>query len=237
MTTFEEKYQQIVQSNKNEVLSLLEMMHALGPAFHAFHKLCKDNDVKPLKKKKGQYSGDKRSLSAYNLFTQDIQKDEKLKDKKFNERSKLIGQMWKDLKVKNSEEYKKYQDKAKVLKDTKNAEAKQVEKPVEAPVPVVAPVVVEAPVAPAPAKKNSKKAVAPAVVPEPVVAPAVVAPVAPAVVAKPIKGAKAKPVVVKPIVVKKGGKGKKKDVSDEEDVDESEDDEDVFKESDCDSDE
>jgi len=139
MSSFEENYDTIIQNNKNELLGLLNQMHALGPAFQAFHKICKDNNVKPLRKKKGQYNANKRQLSAYNIFTQEVQNDKKLKDKPFQERSKLIGEMWKNVKE-NEKEHQKYKDLAASRVKELNAEvpvadlALVVEVPVEVPV-------------------------------------------------------------------------------------------------------
>lgn len=116
MSSFEDNYDAIVKNNKNEVLGIFNQLHALGPAFQAFHQLTKSHKIKPLRKRKGQYNPNKRHLSAYNIFTQEVQNDVQLKDKPFEQRSKLIGDMWKKVKA-NKKEHQKYIDKANVKKE------------------------------------------------------------------------------------------------------------------------
>lgn len=123
MSSFEENYDTIVGNNKNELLGLLNQMHALGPAFQAFHQICKQHKIKPLRKRKGQYNANKRNLSAYNIFTQEVQNNNKLKDKNFQERSKLIGAMWKKVKADDTE-HQKYKDMAD---DRKKVDAEEEE--------------------------------------------------------------------------------------------------------------
>lgn len=137
MSSFEDNYDVIVENNKNELLGLMNQMHALGPAFQAFHQICKQHKIKPLRKRKGQYNPNKRHLSAYNIFTQEVQNDKKLKDKNFQERSKLIGAMWKKIKG-NNDEHQKYKDMAESRKkELQNDEADAPDEPVDAPAPAV----------------------------------------------------------------------------------------------------
>lgn len=131
MSSFEDNFDTIVQNNRSELLGVLHQMHALGPAFQAFHKICKDNKIKPLRKRKGQYNPNKRNLSAYNIFTQEVQNDKKLKDKTFQERSKLIGAMWKKVKT-NDKEHQKYKDMAADRKKDAVVEVEDQPEPVKA---------------------------------------------------------------------------------------------------------
>jgi hypothetical protein len=152
MSSFEDNYDAITENNKNELLGLMNQMHALGPAFQAFHQICKQHKIKPLRKRKGQYNPNKRHLSAYNIFTQDVQKDKKLDNKTFKERSKLIGAMWKKTKA-NEKEHKKYKDMAKERKK----ESQKENHPIDAPAAVIAePVKAKAGKAKAPAKGKAK---------------------------------------------------------------------------------
>lgn len=121
MSSFEDNYDAIVENNKNEIVGLLTQMHALGPAFQAFHQICKSHKIKPLRKRKGQYNPNKRALSAYNIFTQEVQNDPSLEGKEFKERSKMIGDMWKKVK-KDKKKHKKYQDMAEALKKEAKAD-------------------------------------------------------------------------------------------------------------------
>lgn len=207
MSSFEENYETIVKDNKNEILGLMHQMHALGPAFQAFHQICKQHKIKPLRKQKGQYNPNKRHLSAYNIFTQDVQKDNRLKDKPFQERSQLIGVMWKKVKA-DKAEHQKYKDMADERKKEVHLDSGNNDE-IIVPVNQVAPVVAPAPV------------------------PVVVAPV----VTKPQKGKKAKevkevpkktekvkPDKVKPVSRGRKNKGEPERVVDPSDVSE----EDVF---------
>lgn len=130
MSSFEENYDAIVKNNKNEIIGLLTQMHALGPAFQAFHQICKSNKIRPLRRRKGQYNPNKRALSAYNIFTQEVQNDPSLEGKEFKERSKMIGDLWKKVK-KDKKKHKKYLDMAEARKKeaVKDAPAEPDAKP------------------------------------------------------------------------------------------------------------
>jgi phage protein D len=150
MSSFDENIDVILKNNQAEILGLLHQMHALGPAFQAYLKICKDNKIKPLRKRKGQYNPNKRDLTAYNIYTKEIQKDPKLVDMKFEDRSKLIGEMWAEVKA-NKKKWKIYTDKADEAAKKKAAEVVGAAE--------VAEVVVDAPVKKGKAKKAPVKKV------------------------------------------------------------------------------
>ena len=107
-----------VQNNPAEMAGILNCMHTLGSGVNAFSQLCSANNVRPLRRVKGQYCRTKRPLTAFNLFTK-VNKDHKslkgLKD--ISSRSKTMGAMWKSL---SKKEHAKY---VQMAEDAKNAAA------------------------------------------------------------------------------------------------------------------
>jgi len=132
MSQFEEKYDEIVATSKNEIIGILNVFHQMSSGYQAFLQICKTHSIKPLRKKKGQYNANKRPLSAYNLFTKEMNKDNaELKKLSFKERSKKIGEMWNEIKD-NKKKSKKYYDMAEKLKaEAGNNDKEKEEEPVE----------------------------------------------------------------------------------------------------------
>jgi hypothetical protein len=127
MDPFTEHFDKIVKDNQSELIGLLTCMHQLAPAFQAFSQLCKDNGIKG-PRGRGRYKKAKRPASAYNLFTKDANQDPKVKKiKVFKDRSKKIGQLWRQLQKKDPSKYEEYQAQAKKLREEKEKPEPELE--------------------------------------------------------------------------------------------------------------
>ena len=143
MSFTSENITDIVNKTPEAVCDLLNCMYGLVPAVHALQIICKENNVKPPRRKKGQLNGKKRPLSAYNFFTK-MQKDNpELDGLLFPDRARMVGKMWR-----TSKEQDKYKVMAQDAKDAVNVPENKEEEP--------APAVVEDK-NPVPEKKEAKK--------------------------------------------------------------------------------
>lgn len=126
----------LAQNNPEEVACMLNAVLQLNPACQAANKLCSDNGIKPMRRRKGQYRGAKRPPSHFNLFCSENKDHKDLKDLKFGERAKKNAEMWNKLKAskKDFDKFvKRHEVKAEVKAEVKVEEQKAVEQQKEKP--------------------------------------------------------------------------------------------------------
>jgi hypothetical protein len=143
----------IVKSNPEEIVGILNAWHSLMPGFHAFQTICKDNGIKKPRKQAGQYKKSPRPISGYNVFTKAQKDNPDLEGVEFGKRAGMVGALWKIAKA-NGEDAKYMKQAAEENAENKLAVklVETEEKKDEADAPV------EVEVDKAAAKKAEKKA-------------------------------------------------------------------------------